>query len=211
MFCEIPGGSLNIAPNQFPDPAKDLPFDPKSPTQEVVLAGGCFWCTEAVYRQVDGVQEVVSGYAGGSADTANYKRVCDGDTGHAEVIRIRYDASKASLGQLLKLYFSVAHDPTQLNRQGNDTGTQYRSAVFFADDAQREVVESYIAQLTAANVFQSPIVTALEPLQAFHEAEQYHQDYAQQNPEQGYIRAAAAPKVEKLRKYFGDKLKEGST
>ena len=176
-------------------------------TQTITLAGGCFWCTEAVYRQIDGVLDVVSGYAGGSAETANYKRVCEGDTGHAEVIRVSYDGAKLSYGQLLKFFLSVAHNPTQLNRQGEDRGTQYRSAVFFADAQQRGIAEAYIAQLTAADVFDAPIVTALEPLVAFYPAEDYHQDYARINPDQPYIRAAAAPKVEKLKQYFGDRLK----
>jgi len=207
MFCEIPGSSLTIAPNQFPDPAQDLPRDAESTSREAVLAGGCFWCTEAVYRQIDGVLDVVSGYAGGSAETASYKRVCEGDTDHAEVIRITYDGARLSYGQLLRFYFSVAHDPTQLNRQGEDRGTQYRSAIFFADEGQREVAVAYIKQLQRAGAFRSPIVTALEPLEAFYPAEEYHQDYARINPDQPYIRAAAAPKVEKLRQYFGDRLK----
>lgn len=207
MYCELPGGSLRIAPSQFPDPEQDVALDAASTTREAVLAGGCFWCTEAVYRQIDGVLDVVSGYAGGSADTANYKRVCDGDTGHAEVIRVSYDGARLSYGQLLKFFLSVAHNPTQLNRQGEDRGTQYRSAVFFADEQQRAIAEAYIAQLTAAEVFDAPIVTTLEPLRAFYPAEDYHQDYARINPDQPYIRAAAAPKVEKLKRYFGDQLK----
>ena len=208
MLCELPGGSLRIAPSQFPDPEHDVALDTISTEREAVLAGGCFWCTEAVYRQIDGVLDVTSGYAGGNADTANYKRVCEGDTGHAEVIRISYDGARLSYGQLLKFFLSVAHNPTHLNRQGNDRGTQYRSAVFFADEGQRVIAETYIAQLTAADVFDAPIVTALEPLTAFYPAEDYHQDYARINPDQPYIRAAAAPKVEKLKANFGDRLKD---
>ncbi|MCB1565356.1 MAG: peptide-methionine (S)-S-oxide reductase MsrA [Xanthomonadales bacterium] len=207
MLCELPGGSLRIAPSQFPDPERDVALDSASTEREAVLAGGCFWCTEAVYRQIDGVLDVTSGYAGGHAETANYKRVCQGDTGHAEVIRVRYDGARLSYGQLLKFFFSIAHNPTQLNRQGEDRGSQYRSAVFYGDQQQCDIAEAYIAQLHAADVFDAPIVTALEPLKAFYPAEDYHQDYARINPDQPYIRAAAAPKVEKLKRYFGDRLK----
>jgi peptide-methionine (S)-S-oxide reductase len=172
-----------------------------------VLAGGCFWCVEAVYRELDGVLAVVSGYAGGSRETADYQTVCSGRTDHAEVVQIVYDPSRVSFGRLLRIFFAVAHDPTQLNRQGNDIGTQYRSAIFYADDEQRRIAEAYIAQLNAAQVFERPIVTRLEPLQAFFEAEAYHQNYAELNPKQPYIQAVAQPKVEKLRRYFGDELK----
>jgi peptide-methionine (S)-S-oxide reductase len=191
--------------NVFPDPIEDLPK--KAETQTAVLAGGCFWCTEAVYRQLKGVLEVRSGYAGGTADTANYRAVCSGMTDHAEAIEVRFDASQISLGQLLKVFFSVAHDPTQLDRQGNDHGRQYRSAVFFSTPEQRHIAEAYIQQLTAAHVFSQPIVTKLEPLEKFYVAEDYHQDYAARNPGQPYICAVAAPKVDKLRKYYSEKLK----
>lgn len=198
-FCE-----LRVSPDQFPDPAVDLAAS-ETP-QTVVLAGGCFWCTEAVYRAVEGVLEVTAGYAGGTAATANYDAVCSGRTDHAEAIAIRYDARRASLGQLLKLFFSVAHDPTQLNRQGNDRGRQYRSAIFYADADQHRVAEAYISQLNAAAVFDRPIVTTLEPLTTFHPAEAYHQDYAARNPGQPYIQAISLPKVDKLRRYFPGKL-----
>jgi peptide-methionine (S)-S-oxide reductase len=175
-----------------------------------VLGGGCFWCTEAVFVKLDGVISVVSGYAGGSAETADYKSVCSGTTEHAEVIRVRFDSSRITFGQILKVFFAVAHDPTHLNRQGNDIGRQYRSAVFYADDEQRTVAESYIQQLKDARIFEAPIVTTLEPLDQFFEAEDYHQNFAARNPGQPYIAAIAAPKVKKLEKAFADKLKKAT-
>lgn len=198
--CRIP------IPN-FPDPALDLPLAAAPGKQTAVFAGGCFWCVEAVFRELSGVESVRSGYAGGTAETANYKTVCSGRTGHAEAIEIIYDPSKVTYGQLLKIHFSIAHDPTQLNRQGNDIGRQYRSAIFFADDEQKRVAETYIRQLNEAGVFDAPIVTTVEPLAQFFEAEAYHQNYAALNPAQPYIAYVAQPKVEKLRKYFGDRLK----
>ncbi len=188
----------------FPDPQQDLP---QTGEQTLVLGGGCFWCTEAVYLALDGVLEVVSGYAGGSADTANYEAVCSGSTDHAEVIRIRYDADRISLGQLLKVFFSVAHDPTQLNRQGNDRGRQYRSAVFYHDEKEAEIIKAYIQQLDQSALFSDPIVTTIEPLTLFYPAEAYHQNYAARNPLQPYIMFAASPKVSKLEKTYPDKLK----
>jgi len=203
--CDIPGLGLRVAPDQVPDPTNDIaPADDRG---EAVLAGGCFWCTEAVFRRLDGVREVQPGYAGGAADVANYKAVCSGSTGHAEVIRIVYDPAKISYGQLLKVFFAVAHDPTQVDRQGNDVGTQYRSAVFPLDAAQRRVAEQYIAQLNASGAFASRIATTIEPLEAFFVAESYHHNYAALNPGQGYIRVVSMPKVEKLEHYFVEKLK----
>jgi len=199
--------SLKISPKDFPEPKDDAPRAAKPGRALAVLAGGCFWCVEAVYRDLDGVLEVVSGYSGGSEDTADYRSVCTGRTEHAEVVQIAYDPSRTTFGQLLKIFFAIAHDPTQLNRQGNDVGTQYRSAIFYADDEQKRVAERYIAQLDAAKVFGSKIVTRLEPLKAFFEAEGYHQNYAELHPDQPYIQAIAAPKVDKLREYFGDRLK----
>jgi peptide-methionine (S)-S-oxide reductase len=201
------GGSLRISPKDFPDAADDTALQPAPGKALAVLAGGCFWCVEAVYRELQGVLEVISGYSGGSADTADYKTVCTGRTEHAEVIQISYDPSRISFGRLLKIFFSVAHDPTQLNRQGNDVGTQYRSAIFYADDEQQRVATGYIKQLDEAGVFKAPIATRLEPLREFFEAEDYHQNYAALHPEQGYIAAVALPKVEKLREYFGEQLK----
>lgn len=197
------GGSLKIKPSTFPDPAFDAPLADAAGRALAVLGGGCFWCTEAVYREVDGVLEVVSGYAGGDARDADYRSVCTGRTNHAEVIQIAYDPSRASYGQLLKIFFAVAHDPTQLNRQGNDVGAQYRSAIFYADEKQREIAERYIAQLDAAGVFSGKIVTRLEPLQAFFQAEDYHQNYTALHPDQPYIQAVAMPKLDKLREFFG--------
>ena len=200
--------SCRIPIRNFPDPKIDEPLTTSSTEKAAVFAGGCFWCVEAVFKELRGVISVRNGYAGDTADTANYKSVCSGSTNHAEAIEVRYDASQTTFGQLLKIHFSVAHDPTQLNRQGNDIGRQYRSAIFFADDEQKRIAEAYIHQLTEARVFNDPIVTTLEPLMAFYEAEDYHQDYAARNPDQPYIAYIAQPKVEKLRENFGDRLKK---
>lgn len=178
------------------------------PTQTAVFGGGCFWCTEAVFAKLEGVLGVTSGYAGGTADTADYKSVCSGTTDHAEVIRVRFDPARISYGQVLKVFFAVAHDPTHLNRQGHDIGRQYRSVVFHTDEAQRRVAETYIRQLTDAKAYADPIVTTLEPIEAFHEAELYHQDFAARNPAQPYVAAVAMPKVKKLEKSFAGKLKK---
>jgi peptide methionine sulfoxide reductase msrA/msrB len=174
----------------------------------VVLAGGCFWCTEAAFEQLKGVSDVTSGYAGGSPDTANYRRVCDGDTGHAEAIRVTYDPRQISFDQLLDVFFD-AHDPTQLNRQGVDAGTQYRSAIFSADDEQRSAAEQKIRALTEKKSFAQPIVTALEPLVEFYEAEAYHQDYARAHLEQPYIQFHAIPQVCKVREKYANLIERG--
>ena len=176
--------------------------------QVAVLAGGCFWCTEAVFLDVIGVKSVESGYTGGQIVNPTYKQVCAGDTGHAEAIRITFDNEQLSYGDLLDIFFAI-HDPTQLNRQGGDIGTQYRSAIFPQDDEQRRVAEAYVKQLDAARAFTGPIVTTIEPAAEFYEAETYHHDYARQNPTQGYIMAVSMPKVRKLEKYFPEKLKKG--
>jgi peptide-methionine (S)-S-oxide reductase len=178
-----------------------------SEPQTAVLAGGCFWCTEAVFLPLDGVLSVVSGYIGGQADTANYHAVCSGTTGHAEAIAVSFRPDQITYGQILQVFFAVAHDPTQLNRQGADRGTQYRSAIFPVDDEQRAVAEAYIAQLNAAKVYPDPIVTTVEPLGTFYPAEDYHQNYAARNPNQPYVAAVALPKMDKLHKYFGDRVK----
>lgn len=198
------------AATDLPAPDQDIEVEPTDEPQTVttVLAGGCFWCTEAVFEQLKGVHTVVSGYAGGAADSANYQMVSAGATKHAEVIAITYDPAVISYGQLLRVFFAVAHDPTQLDRQGNDKGPQYRSAVFFANDDEKRVAAAYIAQLDEAGVFDKPIVTTLEPLGEFHEAEAYHQDYAELNPGQGYVAAVALPKVDKVRKQFSELLKD---
>ena len=190
----------------FPDPAVDVA--PAAATPAVaVLAGGCFWCTEAVFLPLDGVQSVVSGYIGGAPDTANYQAVCSGTTGHAEAIQITFAPAAISFGQLLKVFFAVAHDPTQLNRQGGDRGTQYRSAIFPVDAEQQAVAEAYVRQLNAAGAYPSPIVTTVETGGPFFPAEAYHQNFAARNPAQPYVAAVALPKVDKLERYFGDKLK----
>lgn len=200
--CDLPGG-LRVAPAAVPLPQQPAPAG----LNELVLAGGCFWCTEAVFAALAGVQSVESGYVGGSAETADYKRVCSGDTGHAEAIRLRFAPAEISAGQLLQIFFSVAHDPTQKDRQGHDRGRQYRSAVFFHDEPERQYVADYIEALNRAGVFAAPIATTLEPLTTFYCAEEYHQRYALRNPWQPYIQAVAVPKMEKLRDYFSAQLK----
>ena len=206
-LSDLFGGSVDPTLTEFPDPARDLEAGDGG-TQTAVFAGGCFWCTEAVFKPLEGVLDVTSGYAGGTKETADYQTVCTGTTDHAEVIRIRFDPARISFGQLLKVFFSVAHDPTQLNRQGNDRGRQYRSAVFYADEAQRAVAEAYIEQLNAAKVFPARIETTLEPLEEFYQAELYHQDYVARNPNQPYVAAVAIPKVHKLEKVYAHKLKK---
>jgi peptide-methionine (S)-S-oxide reductase len=190
--------SLFASAAQFPDPPIDE--KPAPGLKKAVLAGGCFWCTEAVFEMVEGVKDVVAGYSGGSKETANYRRVSMGDTGHAEAIEITYDPSVVTYGQLLRVFFEVAHDPTQLNRQGPDVGPQYRSAIFFLDEEQKNIAEAYIRKLEESKVFRSKIVTQIVPFKAFYPAEEYHQDYAANNPGNPYIAFHAAPKVEKLRK-----------
>lgn len=182
----------------------DLAHDGKP--QAVVLAGGCFWCTEGFFRAVKGVLEVVSGYTGGTAATANYQAVCSGRTDHAEAIIVRYDPTLVSFGQLLKLFFSAAHDPTQRNRQGNDRGREYRSAIFYANLDQRQVATAYIDQIDATDFYDYPLATTLEPLMAFYPAETYHQNYAALNPDQPYIQAVSQPKIDKLRRYFPNRV-----
>ncbi len=201
------GSGAKVSPGAFPDPAEDI-VATAAAEETAVFAGGCFWCVEAVYRELDGVLSVTSGYAGGTAESANYERVCSGATDHAEVVEIRFDPSRVTFGQLLRVFFSVAHDPTQVDRQGADIGRQYRSAIFYADEAQKRVAEAYIAQLDAAGVFAAPIATRLEPIETFYQAEAYHQDYAARNPAQPYIAMNAKPKVAKLREHFGDRLKK---
>lgn len=198
-------GSLNVPPEQVPDPAVDLEKR-AGPEGIAVLAGGCFWCVEAVYRQLDGVRSVTSGYAGGTPETADYGTVCAGGTDHAESVEIRYDPARISYGEILKVFFSVAHDPTQKDRQGADVGRQYRSAIFYGDDEQRRVAEGYIRQLAAAGVFTAPIVTEVVPLRGFYRAEEHHQDYARQHPLEPYILFNARPKVEKVKEHFGGML-----
>lgn len=184
----------------FPGPLVDTVAEKQQTTATAVFAGGCFWCTEAVCERVVGVKNVVSGYTGGSAATADYRTVSSGTTDHAEAIEITYDPKKISYGQLLKVFFDVAHDPTQLNRQGPDSGRQYRSAIFYVTSEQKAVAEAYIKQLDAAGIFAKKIVTTVQPLEKFYPAEAYHQDFARKNPRQGYIVQTALPKVEKLQR-----------
>jgi peptide methionine sulfoxide reductase msrA/msrB len=174
-----------------------------------VFAGGCFWCVEAVFEELDGVIEATSGYAGGSKETANYKAVCSGTTGHAEAVKITYDPTRISYVDLLKVHFAT-HDPTTLNSQGADEGTQYRSAIFYANDEEKELAQAFLEDLAEAKVYKNPVVTTLEPLKEFFEAEAYHQNFVCANPDQGYVRSVALPKVEKVRQKFKDKLKETS-
>jgi peptide-methionine (S)-S-oxide reductase len=170
------------------------------------LGGGCFWCLEAVYKELRGVERVVSGYAGGWVESPTYGQVCEGTTGHAEVVQITFDPAAVSYRELLEVFFTI-HDPTTLNRQGGDVGTQYRSAVFYHTPAQREAAEQVMAELTAAGVWGAPIVTQVVPLETFYAAEDYHQDYFERNPFQPYCRAVVAPKVSKFRKHFLERLK----
>lgn len=183
-------------------------FDPAATgKQTIVIAGGCFWGIQAVYQHTNGVEMALSGYAGGTEADAKYELVARERTDHAESVQVTYDPSIVSLGQILQIYFSVAHDPTQLNRQGPDWGKSYRSAIFYADDAQKSVAEAYIAQLDAAKVYPQPIVTTLEPLSQFYPAEDYHQDYAYLHPFQAYIAINDAPKVENLAALFPNQFR----
>lgn len=174
--------------------------------EKAVFAGGCFWGVQSVFQRVKGVIDTTVGYSGGAAETANYRAVCGEGTGHAEAIEIIYDPARVTYGTLLRIFFSVVHDPTQLNRQGNDIGTSYRSAIFYADDEQREVAEAYIRQLDAAHVFPKPIVTQVAPLKAFYRGEDYHQDYAMKNPHNPYIQVCDVPKVAALEQQFPELL-----
>ena len=186
----------------LPSPAIDMPKSTAKGEQTLVLAGGCFWGVEAVFEHLKGVSNVVSGYSGGSARTAQYERVGSGQTGHAEVVKITYDPAKISYGQLLKVYFSVAHDPTQLNRQGPDIGSQYRSAIFFSNPEQKRVAHAYIQQLNQAQVFPKAIVTQLTPLTGFYAAEEYHQNFIARNPNYPYVVIHDLPKLNQLKQQF---------
>jgi len=174
--------------------------------ETAVFGGGCFWCLEAVFQRLPGVKSVESGYMGGRVENPTYKQVCTGTTGHAEVVRVSFDPSQISYRDLLDVFFAI-HDPTTLNRQGNDVGTQYRSAIFYNSDEQRRESEQVIAELTAAHEFSAPIVTALEPAATYYVAEGYHQNYFNENSQQPYCRFIIAPKLEKFRKAFAEKLK----
>lgn len=194
--------------SHFPSPAVDQNPAAAKGKQTAVLAGGCFWCTEVVFEQLDGVTDVTSGYAGGKPEEAHYEMVGSGKTNHAESIRITFDPSKITYGTLLKVFFSVAHDPTTKDRQGPDWGHQYRSAIWFKDAEQEKIARAYIEQLTEAKIFKSPIVTEVSPYKAFYAAEDYHQDYVKNHPSNPYVIVNSVPKIEKLKKAYPDLLKK---
>jgi peptide-methionine (S)-S-oxide reductase len=188
----------------LPDPAVDAPLAAKKGKATAAVAGGCFWGVQAVFQHVKGVKDAISGYSGGSVKSPTYEQVGTGETGHAESVKITFDPAQISYGQLLKIFFSVVHDPTQLNRQGPDTGTQYRSVIFYSDDEQKRIAEAYIAQLEHERLLPRPIVTQVVPLKEFYAAELYHQNYATLHPDNPYIARHDAPKVEHLREEFPD-------
>jgi peptide-methionine (S)-S-oxide reductase len=197
------------AATRGPVPAADhdAPLAQTPGKATAVFAGGCFWGTQSVFERVKGVIETTAGYSGGSARTATYEQVTTETTGHAESVKVVYDPSKITYGQLLRVFFSVAHDPTELNRQGPDVGTSYRSAIFYSDDEQKKISQDYIAQLDAAHVFPRPIVTEVTPLKGFYDAEGYHQDYALHNPDNPYILVCDRPKIEALKAEFPELFK----
>jgi peptide-methionine (S)-S-oxide reductase len=198
------GASCNSSSDvvALPDPAADNPLAAAKGRETIVVAGGCFWGIQAVFERLKGVQRAISGYSGGAANTATYEQVCSGRTGHAEAVEIIFDPSQISLGQILKVFFSVAHDPTHLNRQGPDHGTQYRSAIFYSTEDQKRIVDAYVKQLDSAKVFKQPIVTQIVPLEAFYAAEDYHQGYMDLHPENMYVVINDYPKVENSRKHY---------
>jgi peptide-methionine (S)-S-oxide reductase len=196
------------ASSTFPDPAKDSHPTGTVAAQTAVLAGGCFWGVEAVFEQMNGVSDVVSGYAGGSQMTAHYTVVSSGITSHAESVKITFDPAKVSYGRLLKVFFAVAHDPTQLNRQGPDEGRQYRSSIFYANDEQKSIAEAYIAQLEKAHIFNRPIVTTVVPLEGFYAAEDYHQNFLAQHPDYPYIVVNDLPKLRALKAEFPELVRK---
>lgn len=204
----LPGIATDVSTTEptrlFPNPTVDLTASTAATSQTAVFAGGCFWGMEAVFEHVKGVTNVVSGYSGGTAETADYGQVSSGRTGHAEGVQITYDPSQVSYGQLLKVYFSVAHNPTELNRQGPDVGSQYRSAIFVETEQQRQVAQAYIDQLNAAKVFEQAIATQIEPLTQFYAAEGYHQDFIAQNPGYPYVVIHDLPKLAQLQAQWPD-------
>jgi peptide-methionine (S)-S-oxide reductase len=195
-------GRVAAAPTKLPSAEVDDTAASSHGRRTIVLAGGCFWGVEEVFQHVDGVVDAVSGYAGGDARTATYEMVSTGGTGHAESVKVTYDPAKITLGQILQVFFSVAHDPTQLNRQGPDVGPQYRSAIFYADEHQQQIAKAYVDQLDASRVFRRRIETEIAPLQAFYDAEEHHQDFAAKNPYHRYILLVDKPKVDNLKKEF---------
>ena len=207
-ISRVAAGSSVPTPGTVPNPKLDAPLAATKGEQTAVLAGGCFWGVDAVFKHVKGVLRVESGYAGGSPDTAQYETVSSGQTGHAESVHITYDPSQITYGQLLKVFFAVAHDPTELNRQGPDIGTQYRSAIFYGNAEQKRIAESYIVQLDQAKVFLSKIVTQVVALKSFNEAESYHQNYLATHMDEPYIVYNDLPKLENLRKQLPELYKE---
>jgi peptide-methionine (S)-S-oxide reductase len=197
-----PSPAADISKGSFPNPATDIPASKAKGQQTVILAGGCFWGMEAVFEHLKGVSDVVSGFAGGTATTANYDAVSSGQTSHAEAVKITYDPTQISYGQILKIYFSVAHNPTELNRQGPDSGTQYRSAIFFANKEQQQVAQAYINQLNKASIFPAAIATQLAPLNSFYAAENYHQNFIARNPNYPYVVVHDLPKLAQLKQQF---------
>jgi peptide-methionine (S)-S-oxide reductase len=202
LVSNIFRGSSSMATGAIPNPTTDIPKATAKGEQVAVLAGGCFWGMEAVFEHLNGVSNVVSGFSGDSAPTANYPRVSTGQTKQAEAVQITYDPSQITYGQLLRVYFSVAHDPTEVNRQGPDEGPQYRSAIFFANDKQKQVAQAYIQQLDRAKSFKKPIATQLVPLDKFYAAENYHQNFIARNPSYPYVVIHDLPKIKQLQKLF---------
>jgi peptide-methionine (S)-S-oxide reductase len=201
VFCVFAAAAACNAgnPPAFPVPAVDAPLATSHGEQTAVVAGGCFWGVQAVFQHVTGVLSATSGYSGGDAATAHYERVSEGDTGHAESVKITYDPAQITYGQLLRVFLSVAHDPTELNHQGPDEGTQYRSVIFYNSPEQKKIADAYLAQLEQAKVYRHPIVTQVIPLKAFYPAEGYHQNYARRHPSDPYISFNDAPKLDALK------------
>jgi peptide-methionine (S)-S-oxide reductase len=217
VSCDLPHKTFSISPAESApialakmniNPPIDIPATKVKGTKKIVLAGGCFWGIEAVFEDLEGVSSVVSGYSGGTAATANYDLVSTGTTGHAEAVEITYDPQQISYGGLLKIYFLIAHDPTQVNRQEPDSGTQYRSAIFFNDPDQQKVAEAYINKLNEAHVFTTPIATQVVPLTKFYAAEEYHQNFIARNPNQAYVVRYDLPKLAQLRQQFPSLIKK---
>ncbi len=201
--------AIIAAPNPLiPPPSADVPLAKQPGKETAVFAGGCFWGVQSVFQRVRGVLATTAGYSGGSAKTARYQQVITETTGHAESVEVIYDPSRITYGQLLRIFFSVAHDPTQLNRQGPDVGTSYRSAIFYVNEDQKRLAQAYIAQLDRQKVFPKAIVTEVAPLKAFYRAEDYHQDYAYYNPENPYVQVCDRPKIEALRRQFPELFQE---
>ncbi len=208
IFMGVRQMAIGQAIRRQPIPAPNMDESHKTGQETAVLAGGCFWGVQSVYNRVKGVEHTTAGYAGGSAATATYDQVTTETTGHAESLEIHFDPSKISYGTILRIFFSVVHDPTQLNRQGPDVGTSYRSAIFYTNEEQRKIAEDYIAQLDAAHVFPSKIVTQVVPLKAFYNGEAYHQDYADKNPNNPYIQVCDVPKMAALKVQFPELFQE---